>query len=285
MLYWTPVEVRAFLRRWAVLKALIAAAMMVLPTVPALDPALASLDLFRNTVLMFWYVMAGAVWVWGCADYSRSKGYSGWWGLLCAPLPLGPFGLIALFLFPDKWDPKHLNWRPESDPLLIDGVRMPSARDARHMLRNSWTRKLGMAATLWGVVMLFTMGVRHWISNDSWPTLQMLTIGCAFGACFIGTWGAAHLARYKGYNTLWALVGFALLPIAIALTSTSGPDTAIIALTLIAFLLGPIVLLFMPDQWHDVGISPIAYNPNEMSDLSQEPVFVDRHNVRIVNPY
>jgi len=285
MLYWTPVEVRAFLRRWAVLKALIAAAMMVAPEVPGAESVLNQFDLFRSTVLMFWYVLAGSIWIWGCADYSRSKGYSGWWGMLCAPLPLGPFGLVALFVFPDKWDPKFQNWRADADPLLIDGVRMGSARHARSMLKKSAVQKLGAAGALWLVVCALTLVVRHMISNESWGTLQTVSIGASFAACFIGTWGAAHLARYKGYNSFWTLTGFVLLPIAIGLSFQTGSDTSIVALGLIAFLLGPIVLLFMPDQWHDVGVSPIQYNPNELSDLAPEPVFVDRHHVRIVNPY
>lgn len=285
MLYWTPTEVRAFTRRWTILKALIAALMLTLPSLPAVDTLLGELGVFRGAFMMFWYVLGGVVWVWGCADYSRSKGYSGWWGLLCAPLPLGPFGLVALFLFPDRWDPKHSDWRTEADPLLIDGQRMRSARDARQMLRTSCMQKLIPAGVLWIAVLVLTSLIRNTVSNDSSTTLQIIAYGLSFTASFIGVWGAAHLARLKGYSQFWALSGFALIPVAMGLLMGSGLDFIALALMLMAFLLGPVALLLMPDQWHDVGISPMQFNPNEMSDLAPEPIFVDHHHVRIVSDY
>lgn len=259
--------------------------MMVAPEIPGLDPLLSQLDLFRSTALMFWYVLAGVIWIWGCSDYSRSKGYSGWWGVMCAPLPLGPLGLVVLFLFPDKWDPKHHDWKPESDPLLIDGRRMVSAREARAVLRESAFQKLVPAAVMWILVLALSSASKNWFSAETRPTIDLIAYGLAFTASFVGIWGGAHLARYKGYNQIWALAGFVLVPVAITLALSTSADFITGALLLMAFLLGPIVLLFMPDQWHDVGISPMAFNPNDLSDLAPEPAFVDHHHVRIVNPY
>jgi hypothetical protein len=285
MLYWSPVDVRAFLRRWTVLKALIMSLMLIAPKLPAVAAFTEELGVFRGTIMLFWYVLAGVVWIWGCADYARSKGYSGWWGLMCAPLPLGPFGLLVLFLFPDRWDPKHRDWKFEADPLLIDGRRMVSAREARAMLRESALAKLGSAGAMWIIVLVIAAAARNWFSAESRPTLEVIAYGVAFTASFIGLWGAAHLARYKGYSPLWAITGFALIPVAIAMAWATSADFITGALLLLSMLLGPITLLFMPEQWSDVGISPMKFNPNEMGDLNPEPVFVDHHGVRIVNPY
>ena len=46
-------------------------------------------------------VLTGSVvFIWGCVDFMRSKGYSGWWGAL----GLIPYlGLIILVLMPNRW--------------------------------------------------------------------------------------------------------------------------------------------------------------------------------------
>ena len=45
-------------------------------------------------------LLAGAIaFVWGCAEYARGKGYSGWFGLLGV---FSILGLIVLALLPDK---------------------------------------------------------------------------------------------------------------------------------------------------------------------------------------
>ena len=48
----------------------------------------------------FCRVIIYVLFIWGCVDYGRSKGYSGWFGLLGL---LACFGLLALVLMPDKW--------------------------------------------------------------------------------------------------------------------------------------------------------------------------------------
>lgn len=46
-------------------------------------------------------LVAGAVaFIWGCAEYARGKGYSGWLGLLGI---FSIFGLIVLVVMPDKY--------------------------------------------------------------------------------------------------------------------------------------------------------------------------------------
>lgn len=284
MLYWKPNEVRAYLRRWTLFKALIATLMLTLPAIPMVDSAISELGVFRSTTMLVWYAIAGAVWLWGCGDYAKSKGYSAWWGMLCAPLPLGPFGLFALFLFPDRWDPRFNNWSFESSPLLIDGERMPSSKAARLMLKSSWVSRLAWAAGLWIVVLGITLVATKQVSLGTSETLKVIALALAAIACSLGIWGGAHLARYKGYKPYWAGVGFFTIPAVMTLLLTSSGSFAILALTLIAFLLGPVVLLLMPDQWSDIGISPIQYNPNELRD-TVEPQFAHLHDVRILNTY
>lgn len=284
MLYWTPTEVRAYLRRWAVLKALIAALMLFLPALPFVESLTAELGVFRSVTMLVWYALAGSTWLWGCGDYAKSKGYSGWWGLLCAPLPLGPFGLGVLFLMPDNWDPRHNDWRFEADPLLIDGRRMISAKEARGMLKLSAKGKLSAAGILWAAVLGLTLIGAKQVSLLTRDTMLLLAIGLGAIASCAGIWGAAHLARRKGYKTYWAGAGFFTLPFVMYLALTGGGSFAIVALTLIAFLLGPVVVLLLPDQWSDVGISPMTFNPNEMRD-TVEAQFIELPSVRIINTY
>jgi hypothetical protein len=50
--------------------------------------------------LGFIVMMAGLVaFIWGCGQYAKGKGYSGWFGALGL---LSIIGLIILVLFPDK---------------------------------------------------------------------------------------------------------------------------------------------------------------------------------------
>ncbi len=284
MLYWKPNEVRAYLRRWTFFKALIATLMLMLPAIPMVDSALGELGVFRSTTMLAWYAIAGTVWLWGCGDYAKSKGYSAWWGMLCAPLPLGPFGLFVLFLFPDRWDPRFNNWSIESSPLLIDGDRMPSAKAARAKLRTSLVSKLSWAGGLWIAVSVISAFASKQVSLTTAGTFEVIALALGAVACSLGIWGGAHLARYKGYKPYWAAAGFFTIPAVMALLMTSSGPFAIVALTLIAFLLGPVVLLMMPNQWSDIGISPIQYNPNDLRE-TVEPQFAFLHDVRIINTY
>jgi hypothetical protein len=286
MLYWKPIEVRAFLRRWTVLKALIAALMLAAPSLPGVAGMLDGLGAFRSEALAFWYLLTVVIWLWGSADYARSKGYSGWWGMLCAPLPFGPFGLVILFLMPDRWDPRFENWAFESSPLLIDGERMCSSREARGRLKKSWMQKYRDALILWAFVAVYQLVLKDRVSAGTRETLGFISLAGVFVALFLGVWGAAHLARHKGYSPYWAATGFAVVPFAGIMSYATAPDVLVIGLLLMAFWVGPIALLIMPDQWSDVGVSPMEYNPNELRDLEAEPEFVDQlPHVRIVNPY
>lgn len=284
MLYWAPIEVRAYLRRWTVLKAIIATLMLLVPELPPVQSLLSDLGVFRSVTMLAWYAIAGSTWLWGCGDYARSKGYSGWWGLLCAPLPLGPFGLFVLFLMPDRWDTRHSDWRFEADPLLIDGHRMISAKEARGMLKISAKGKLVTAGILWIAVLALTLIGAKQVSLLTRDTMLLLALGLGAIASFSGIWGSAHLARRKGYQTYWAGAGFFALPIVMYLVLTGAGSFAIVALTLVAFLLGPVVVLLLPDQWSDVGISPMSFNPNEMRD-TVEAQYIELPSVRIINTY
>lgn len=44
-------------------------------------------------------IVAAIVFIWGCAQYAKAKGHSGWFGLLGL---LWLIGLIVLFFLPDK---------------------------------------------------------------------------------------------------------------------------------------------------------------------------------------
>ncbi|MEQ1821442.1 MAG: hypothetical protein ABL949_02935 [Fimbriimonadaceae bacterium] len=278
MLYFTPPQLRAFFRRWAIFKALISIPFMLLPWITTLEQRTSVTGIFEPMVTAILVFLGVCTWMWGAGDYSKSKGYSAWLGLLASPVPFGPFGFAILFIAPDRWSPKHLDWSFEASNNMVDGVLQPNSRDARAALVSSAKQKLVISATSWFIVGLNEVLLSARLESSATKLASWLLI---LVAAIAGLWGAANLARSKGYSPFVAVSGFAFIPYAYFI-AMQGAYQSSIGMALAAVWLGPIVLLVMPDVWRGTDRSPLTFNPNLLGEVPPEPEMV-MNQVRWVN--
>lgn len=278
MMYFTPPELRAYFRRWSVLKALIALPFMLLPWLTSVEQRTHWAGIFEPMATGILLVLGIATWVWGAGDYAKSKGYSGWFGLLAAPIPFGPFGFVILFIIPDRWSPRHQEWSFESSQNMVDGVLYTSSREARFALCQSAKQKLIVSASGWFLVALNELLIVRRIDS---PATKLVSGMLILVAAIAGLWGATNLARSKGYSPFVAVSGFAFIPYAYVI-AIQGSYLSAIGMALAAVWLGPLVLLGVPNVWRGTDRSPLTFNPNTLGELPPEPEF-SRNEVRWVN--
>lgn len=204
-----------------------------------------------EALIAFWSyskVPSVLAFLWGSGLIAKSKGYSGWWGIITLPLLLVP-GLILILLLQDKWDPVHQTWTEGPNEKLLDDDVVEYAWEMKQRLNRSWKAKLAVTVACYAIwiASYLTSGEVSGNSRDLFVLFGLLL--AALGS-FYALWAGKHLAQLKGYDPLWAGCGLFLMPLFMLVSLTREMNGVDAALAVGAACLGPIFLMVAP-RIHD----------------------------------
>ncbi|MFN8159386.1 MAG: MFS transporter [Candidatus Nanopelagicales bacterium] len=127
--------------------------------------------------------------------------------------------------------------------------------------------KFGIRRVVAGALLLMSAGMAlstavhvPWQLVATWGVLTGLGVGClalVFGAIVAGRWFVARRGLVMGvFSTAYATGSLLFLPAIARVSTTSGWRTAVLAMSVLAVLLVPFVLLLLRERPSDLGLLP-----------------------------